>query len=52
MQCVALAIKNRDLENQPAIEEFFIPAINHLTSKKDARWVRSAWYMPEAALLR
>ena len=49
MQCVALAIKNQGLEHQPVIDEFFVPAMEHLTNKRDARWILGAWYMPEAS---
>jgi hypothetical protein len=49
IECVALAIKNHDQEHQPPVEDFFLPAIEYLTTKHDPRWVRRAWFMPECS---
>jgi hypothetical protein len=46
-QCVALAIKKHESEHQPPVEEFFLRAIEYLTTKKDYRWTYKVWFMPE-----
>ncbi len=47
IQCVALAIKKHESEHQPPVEEFFVRAIEYLTTKKDYRWTYKVWFMPE-----
>ena len=48
MECVVGAIANHKEPNQPAIDDFFVPAIKYLTEKNDARWINGAWFLPEA----
>ena len=47
IECVALAIKKHESEHQPHVEEFFLRAIEYLTTKKDYRWTYKVWFMPE-----
>ena len=46
MECVVGAIANHEEPNQPAIDEFVVPAIRYLTKKNDARWINGAWFLP------
>lgn len=47
-ECLVLAIENYGGLAQPPVDEFFVPAIQYLTGRNDARWVRGAWFLREA----
>jgi ppGpp synthetase/RelA/SpoT-type nucleotidyltranferase len=48
IECLLFAIENAPNEIVPANEEFLKPALIYLNSRKDARWVRGAWFMHKA----
>lgn len=48
IQCVLLAIEAGPGESVPPNDQFFKPAISYLTSRKDARWARGAWFADSA----
>jgi hypothetical protein len=43
-QCILYAMENGPGNGVPSNSEFFSPALNHLTSKKNIRWVHWAWF--------
>ncbi len=46
-QCLIFAIENHDPQGLPLVDNVFVPAIKYLISKRDARWIRGAWYLSE-----
>jgi hypothetical protein len=44
MQCLLLAIEHFSSTATPPKEVFFTPALVYLNSRKEARWVRGAWF--------
>ncbi len=46
-ECLIFAIENYDPQELPLADNVFVPAIKYLISKRDARWIRGAWYLPE-----
>ncbi len=48
IECLLFAIETAPAKCVPANNQFFTPALNYLTSRKDARWVRGAWFAHEA----
>jgi ppGpp synthetase/RelA/SpoT-type nucleotidyltranferase len=43
-QCILYAMENGPGDGVPSNSEFFSLALNHLTSKKNIRWVQWAWF--------
>jgi ppGpp synthetase/RelA/SpoT-type nucleotidyltranferase len=48
IECLIFAIEQHDPQTRPLVEEIFVPAIQHLNERKDARWVDGAWFIPNA----
>jgi len=46
-ECLIFAIENHDPQELPLVDNVYVPAIKYLISKRDARWIRGAWYLPE-----
>jgi hypothetical protein len=46
IECVVGAIQNHKEPQQLPVATFFVPAIQYLTGKKDARWIHGAWFLP------
>jgi ppGpp synthetase/RelA/SpoT-type nucleotidyltranferase len=47
-ECLVLAVSKWANLGDGLIDSLFLPALDYLTSKKDCRWVRGAWFLPEA----
>jgi ppGpp synthetase/RelA/SpoT-type nucleotidyltranferase len=47
IQCLLFALEGTPANGVSANDEFFKPALGYLTSRKDARWVRGAWFADE-----
>ena len=45
---IAAIIARDDLHNAASLDAAFIPCLNLLTEKHDARWVDQAWFQPTA----
>lgn len=45
IECLLFAMEETDLRKVPPRNELFLPALNYLTDKKDARWVRGGWFL-------
>lgn len=48
IQCLVLVVEKGEQATEALIDGVFSPAIQYLTDKKDARWVREAWFRKEA----
>jgi hypothetical protein len=48
IECLVFAITMWNRLGDEVIAKIFEPALGYLTAKKDSRWVRGAWYVPEA----
>jgi ppGpp synthetase/RelA/SpoT-type nucleotidyltranferase len=48
IECVVVAVQHFAPENPRLTEEVFVPAIEFLSAKKDARWVRGAYFLTPA----
>ncbi len=48
MECVALTVASHGTPSQPALEAFFGRAMRYLADREAYKWVREAWYLPEA----
>src|SRR6266436_4911287 len=46
-ECLIFAIEQHDPQGLPLVDNVFVPALKYLISKRDARWIRVAWYLPE-----
>ena len=46
-ECLIFAIENHDPQGLPLVDNVFVPAIKYLISKRDARWIDRAWFLPE-----
>ncbi len=46
-ECLIFAIEQHDPQGLPLVDNVFVPAIKYLISKRDTRWIRGAWYLPE-----
>ncbi len=46
-ECLIFAIENHDPQGLPLVDTVFVPAIKYLISKRDARWIDRAWFLPE-----
>ena len=46
-ECMVFAIEHHDAAALPLIEDVFIPAMTYAVDKKDARWVRGAYFLRE-----
>ena len=47
-ECLIFAIEHHDAQELPLVDNIFVPAIKYLNSKRDAQWIRGAWYLPES----
>jgi ppGpp synthetase/RelA/SpoT-type nucleotidyltranferase len=45
MECLVLAIERHEPQQHPLIAAVFVPAIEYLTGRKEARWVHGAWFL-------
>ena len=45
-ECLIFAIENHDSQGLPLVDTVFAPAIKYLISKRDARWIDGAWFLP------
>lgn len=48
IKCLALTFGQAVSPGYSLIEHVFVPAIKHLTARRDARWVNCVWFMGEA----
>jgi hypothetical protein len=48
IECLVFAIVTWARLGDDVISKLFEPALDYLTTKKDSRWVRGAWFMSEA----
>jgi hypothetical protein len=48
IQCLLFAMESGPGNGVPANDQFFKPALAYLTARKDARWVRGAWFAHQA----
>ena len=46
-ECLIFTIENHDPQGLPLVDNVFVPAIKYLVSKRDARWMDGAWFLPE-----
>ena len=42
-----VAIQQHHAQDLPLVDDIFIPAIAYLITRKNTRWIRGAWFMPE-----
>jgi hypothetical protein len=48
IECLVLAVSKWATLDNDVIGTLFLPALDYLTGKKDCRWVRGVWFLPEA----
>jgi len=47
IECLVFAVSKWSKLGNNVIDALFLPALDFLTGKKDCRWVRGAWFLPE-----